>query len=58
MVGTTDCPSEISSTTLSLFTHRVEMDTPTLEERRDMIEALGQGANVARGEEKGGEGRG
>ena len=60
VIGTTDRPSEIPAKTLSLFIHRIEVDAPTLEERRDMIEALGQGANVARGEGRGegGEGRG
>ena len=53
MVGTTDKPAEVPSKTASLFVHRVEMDAPRLEEREAMIEGLSQGANVARGEEKG-----
>ena len=53
VIGTTDRPSDIPAKTLSLFIHRIEIDAPTLEERRGMIEALGQGANVARGEGRG-----
>ena len=53
VVGTTDRPAEVPAKTASFFVHQVEMDAPTLEERKAMIEALGQGTNVARGEGEG-----